>query len=257
MVPAKPYKPSRSLPAKLGRRLVQWRRAAPALIETDRPIVSFTFDDFPKAALEGADIVEKAGGRAGFYASTGYLGATHPQFGEMFDAATLSDLHARGHEIGAHTHGHIDCARTRLRVVERDVGANLVQLVTAGHVPTVSSFAYPYGETTFATKQWSANVFSTARGVLPGINVGEIDRAQLRAVELGESERLRKRAVAMLEDCAEMRGWLVFFTHDVGASPTEFGVSSAQLQELAKRAVDLGFVLAPPTEAAHLVKVLH
>ena len=60
------YVPSRSLPAKVQRRVVQWRRACQAEVAPDRPVISFTFDDFPKSALNGADIVEKHGGRAGF-----------------------------------------------------------------------------------------------------------------------------------------------------------------------------------------------
>jgi len=251
------YEPSRSLPAKLGRRIVQWRHAAPATVETDRPIVSFTFDDFPKSAVTGADILEKLGGRAGFYASTSYMGVIHPEMGEMFDAETLIELHGRGHEIGAHTHSHIDCARAGVRTVEHDIGENLVQLVSAGHIPTVASFAYPYGETSFATKCWSSNVFSTARGVLPGVNVGEIDRAQLRAVELGESKWARKRAIAMLEKAVATNGWLMFFSHDVSATPSSYGVSESQLTELAQRAVDLGCLLAPPTEAGYMSKVLN
>lgn len=255
--PAAHYEPSRSLPAKLGRRFVQWRHAAPATVETDRPIVSFTFDDFPKSATTGADIIEKLGGRAGFYASTCYMGATHPEMGEMFDAQTLTNLHSRGHEIGAHTHGHIDCARAGVKTVERDIGQNLVQLVSAGHIPTVAAFAYPYGETSFASKRWSSDVFSTARGVLPGVNVGEVDRAQLRAVELGESEWARKRAIAMLEKAVASNGWLIFFSHDVGAEPSAYGVTEAQLRELAQRAVGMGCVLAPPTEAGYMTKVLN
>ena len=251
------YSPSRSLPAKLSRRLIQWRRAAPAVVESERPVVTFTFDDFPKAAVTGADIIEKLGGRAGFYASTAYMGTTHPVMGEMFDAGTLSDLHARGHEIGAHTHSHIDCARARLDQVERDIGKNLVDLVGAGHVPTVASFAYPYGETSFSSKRWAADVFATSRGILPGVNVGEVDRAQLRAVELTGSEFSRKRAFEMLELAAASNGWLIFFTHDVGLHPSPYGCPEDLIKTLASRALDMGCVLAPPTEAGYLTKVLN
>ena len=62
------------------------------LAAPDRPVVSFTFDDFPKTALTGADIVEKDGGKAGFYACTSLMGQRSPVMGEMFDAATLAEL---------------------------------------------------------------------------------------------------------------------------------------------------------------------
>src|SRR5690349_11383669 len=108
------YVPSRKLAAKVERQVVQLRHAARAQIAPDRPVVTFTFDDFPKSALNGADIVEKHGGRAGFYACTSLMGQKSPVMGEMFDAAALKELGARSHEIGAHSHSHLDCARHKL-----------------------------------------------------------------------------------------------------------------------------------------------
>ena len=63
------YVPSRALPAKVQRRMTMWRRANQAFVAPDHPVVTFTFDDFPKSALNGADIVEKRGGRAARMAS--------------------------------------------------------------------------------------------------------------------------------------------------------------------------------------------
>jgi peptidoglycan/xylan/chitin deacetylase (PgdA/CDA1 family) len=250
------YTPSRSTPAKLHRQVVQLRRAARAQVAPDRPVVTFTFDDFPKSALTGADIVEKQGGRAGFYACTSLMGLRSPMMGEMFDAATLADLHARGHEIGAHSHSHLDCAKHNLSMVERDIGENLVALSEAGHSATVSAFAYPYGETTYAAKRWVGEVFATGRGILPGVNTGEADRSQLRAVELTPTAASRRRALAMLKTCIETKGWLFFFTHDVSSSPSPHGVPDFMIEELAKRAVDAGAVLAAPTLGAVLSGVM-
>jgi peptidoglycan/xylan/chitin deacetylase (PgdA/CDA1 family) len=256
-VDARIYQPSRSMPARLGRRLVRWSLAARAMIAPDRPVVSFTFDDFPKSALNGADAVELHGGRAGFYAATSFLGSIDPVMGEMFDAATLGELAVRGHEIGAHTHGHVDCARKTREAVEKDVAANLVALTEAGHTDTVSSLAWPYGETTYETKRWAADVFATARGVSPGVNRGETDRAQLRAVELGTSAAGRRRALAMLESSIQSNGWLFFFTHDVSRSPSAIGCTPELIDELCKRAVDQGAVLATPTLGAALSGVIN
>lgn len=250
------YVPSRSPPAKVQRRVVQWRNACQADVAPDRPVVTFTFDDFPKSALNGADIVEKHGGRAGFYACTTLMNQRSPVMGEMFDAATLAELRARGHEIGAHTHTHLDCARSPLSKVERDIGENLVALQEAGHRETVSSFAFPYGETTYSTKRWVGDVFVTGRGILPGINIGECDRSQLRAIELGGSAMHRRRALAALKTAIEAKAWLFFFTHDVSSSPTEYGVPADLMEELAQRAVEAGAVLAAPTLGAVLSGVM-
>lgn len=250
------YTPSRTLPAKIQRRVVQWRKASHALVAPDRPVVTFTFDDFPKSALNGADIVERHGGRAGFYACTSMMGQRSPVMGEMFDADTLAELRLRGHEVGAHTHTHLDCARSRLEKVELDIGENLVALGEAGHHETVSAFAFPYGETTFSTKLWVGDVFATGRGILPGVNTGEVDRSQLRAVELGESAWHRRRALAALKTCIDKKGWLFFFTHDVGEKPTPYGAPAGLIEELAARAVEAGAVLAAPTLGAALSGVI-
>jgi peptidoglycan/xylan/chitin deacetylase (PgdA/CDA1 family) len=235
---------------------MQWRRACQAEVAPDRPIVSFTFDDFPKSALNGADIIERHGGRAGFYACTSFLGQRSPVMGEMFDGNTLGELSVRGHEIGAHTHSHLDCARARLEKVERDIGENLVALAEAGHRDTVSAFSFPYGETTYAAKRWVGEVFATGRGILPGVNVGECDRSQLRAIELGRTEMHRRRALAALKTCIDSKGWLFFFTHDVSKTPSPQGAPSELIEELAQRAVDTGAVLAAPTLGAVLAGVI-
>jgi peptidoglycan/xylan/chitin deacetylase (PgdA/CDA1 family) len=250
------YVPSRSPTAKVRRRIVQWRRACQAEVAPDRPVVTFTFDDFPKAALNGADIVEKHGGRAGFYAATSFLGLRSPVMGEMFDAGTLAELVARGHEIGAHTHSHLDCAQARLEKVERDIGENLVALAEAGHGETVSAFAFPYGETSYSAKRWVGDVFSTGRGILPGLNLGEVDRSQLRAIELGSTEMHRRRAIAALNSCIHSKAWLFFFTHDVSNTPTAYGAPAGLIEELAQRAADGGAVLATPTLGAVLSGVM-
>lgn len=249
------YTPSRSPAAKVQRRVVQWRRACTAEVAPDRPVITFTFDDFPKSALNGADVLEKHGGRGGFYACTSMMGMRSPVMGEMFDAGTLAELRKRGHEIGAHSHSHLDCARARLEKVERDIGENLVALSEAGHAETVSAFAFPYGETSYSAKRWVGDVFTTGRGILPGVNVGEVDRSQLRAVELGSSAMHRRRALAALKSCIETNGWLFFFTHDVGLSPSAYGAPVGLIEELAQRALDEGAVLAGPTLGAALCGV--
>lgn len=250
------YQPSRAPVAKAQRRVVQWLSAAPTLVAPDRPVISFTFDDFPKSALAGADLIESAGGKAGFFACTSLMGKRSPLMGEMFDASTLCELAMRGHEIGSHTHSHVDCAKLDVKRVEKDVGQNLVALAEAGLETTVSSFAYPYGETSFSTKRWVADVFAMARGIAPGVNVGPADRAQLRAVELGDSAASRRRAREMMKTCLKSKGWLIFFTHDVSRSPSSFGASHDLIKELVDRAVNGGAVLAAPTIGAVLSGVI-
>ena len=113
--------------------------------------------------------------------------------------------------------------------MERDIGENLVALSEAGHTGTVSAFACPFGETTFAAKRGLATC-SRRAGILPGINRGDVDRTQLRAVELGAARRASPAGAAMLKTCIETKAWLFFFTHDVSDSPSPYGAPAIWLR---------------------------
>lgn len=243
------HNPSRTLPAKLKRRLTQWRHAAPTSISGEHFNVSFTFDDFPKSAVNGADIVEAHGGRAAFYACTKMIGTTGP-YGEMFDIPTMLDLEERGHEIGAHTHSHIDCALTSRKTVLSDIQENLDQLAKSGLKNKPTSLAYPYGETLYNTKKEVVKNFQLCRGILPGINIGKVDRAQLRCFELNGNLSTTQRAQSAIEEAKNTGGWVIIFTHDVSPTPTEFGTTSAVIEDLCKRSVDAGATLSTPSQAA-------
>src|ERR1700722_19190533 len=71
------------------------------------PIISFSFDDFPRTALTtGASILESFGARATYYVSMSLMGSKN-DLGEQFH---LEDLHAardRGHELASHTFIHL------------------------------------------------------------------------------------------------------------------------------------------------------
>jgi len=75
-------------------------------------------------------------------------------------------------------------------------------------------------------------------------------------VELGSSEAHRRRAFVMLEAALRRKGWLFFFTHDVGATPTDYGAPTDLIEELAVRALEGGAILAAPTLGAVLSGVI-
>lgn len=234
MTPADPdtYEPCRSLQARIARRLVQWTPAAPLPRSPDRPIISFTFDDFPKsAAIEGAGILEKAGARATFYAASGLAGR-RLRMGDMFDADDVQRLENAGHEIASHTRSHDDCRRAALDDTLADIAAGDDELLDMGlHRPS-RQFAYPFGETSVALKRALATRYDCARGILPGINRKGSDRAQLRAIELGNDLSRIARAFDAIRSAAYNPGWVIFFTHDVRPNPSAYGVSPDVLREI-------------------------
>jgi peptidoglycan/xylan/chitin deacetylase (PgdA/CDA1 family) len=242
------YNPDRGLPSKIKRRLTQYRRAAPATVSGDNFVVSFTFDDFPKSALNGADIIEKYGGHAGFYACTSMVGKTGP-YGEMFDRNTLEELQSRQHEIGSHTHSHMDCAQRSMQEVLDDVSANLSQLADLGVEEKPTSFAFPFGETSFETKKSLRQTFKHCRGILPGTNVGLVDTAQLKCWELDGNADNALRAQKAIEDATKTGGWVIIFTHDVAQDHTQYGTSPDVIETLCKLAIDSGAEILAPTSA--------
>ena len=245
-----PYQPDRGLAAKVERRVVQWRQAAPVTIQPDRPMLSITFDDCPKsAAVEGARLLDKYAVRACYYVASGLMG-TDSHMGRMADRDDLQAVFDDGHEIGAHTHSHIDCSKASESEIIADIDRNMEELSEITRGAPVASFAFPFGETTFQLKQKLADRFGNLRGILSGNNRGRSDRAQLHAFELDGSEFSVERAVSALQKNAAAPGWTILFTHDVSETPSGFGVSPDQLVRLIEFARDKSVDFVTPSEAS-------
>lgn len=242
------YCPDRSLPGKIRRRLTQWQCTKP-LGALAGSLITFSFDDFPKSAADtGADIMAGIDAPAIYYACSGLAGQTNLT-GEQYTDADLAPLVRAGHEIGAHTHTHLDCARaTPARVLE-DIAFNLDQFRAMGLAAPVTHFAYPYGETTPALKRALAGLFTTCRGILPGQNTPRADRMQLRAMELTPDEATTARALSAIEAACHAPTWLHIFTHDVRARPSPFGTTPQALTRVARAARASGLPIITPSGA--------
>jgi peptidoglycan/xylan/chitin deacetylase (PgdA/CDA1 family) len=241
------YAPPRDVVSKVQRRLTQWRAARPANLRFDAPTLSVCFDDFPvSAAILGAHVLEIHGARGTFYAAAGLAEQDGP-CGVNFAAADAKRLMQAGHEIGCHTFGHDDCARRDAYDTLKDIAANRDALAAMGcAAPT--TLAYPYGETSNALKDSLPPRLMCARGILPGLNVGHADLAQLHAYPLYGEGGLARVADA-LKVAAKRKAWLIAFTHDVSETPSPFGTHPADLDALLRAAKASGFVIAPVAEA--------
>jgi len=241
------YSPARDPAAKLRRRVTQMCAARPTTLRFEQPILSVTFDDFPTSAAQtGAKILEDHGARGTFYAAAGLAGVEGP-CGRNFTADDLHRLEQTGHEIGCHTFAHDDCARQPVFATLQDLARNRDALTDMGLRTMARSLAYPYGETSLALKQNLPPRFSCARGVLPGLNVGKSDLAQLHAYGLfGRSFGALRRA---LKRAAKRNAWVIGFTHDVSDAPSAWGTSARDLDALLNAARELGFVILPVSAA--------
>lgn len=239
------YCPDITLPAKLKRRLTQWRTVQ-AMGKVAQSYITFSFDDFPKSAADtGAEIMDTINAPAIYYACTGLMGKTN-KTGKQYEVDDLLALEKAGHEIGAHTHTHMDCATTNLECVLKDIDQNLMGLKDMGLRQSVTHFAYPYGETTRALKQALTDKFQTCRGILPGQNGARADRMQLRAMELTPDAMTTDRALSAIESAITEPTWLHIFTHDVRQNPSDFGTSPESFMRIAKAARASGLCIATP-----------
>lgn len=241
------YAPPRDLASKVRRRMTQWRASKPVRLAFDEPLLSISFDDFPiTAAREGARILESHGARGTFYAATG-MSETNGACGRNYSAADIARLTAAGHEIGCHSYAHRDAAQRDVFDSLQDMAKNRDGLLAMG-ARSPRTHAYPYGETTNRLKDGLPPRFECARGILPGINQGACDLAQLRAYAMfgeGWLERVR----AALTIAAKRKGWVIAFTHDIAEAPSAWGTRGGDLDAVLHEAHRLGFTVLPVSAA--------
>jgi peptidoglycan/xylan/chitin deacetylase (PgdA/CDA1 family) len=214
----------------LNRAELRLMRQARRRLRRDGGIVSFTFDDFPRSALAvGGRILAERGLAGTFYTAMGIRG-TATEIGSIFEDEDLDRALAEGHELACHTYSHLDCAAVRADELHADLTRNAEALVarTGGLVP--ASFAYPYGRLSPVAKRAVIGRFDTARGVRSGINAGDIDLGELRANRLYAASFDSSHLAALIAENCRRGGWLIFYTHDVAASPSPFGCTPQQFE---------------------------
>lgn len=217
-------------------------------IHLDRPVVSFTFDDFPmSAATIGRDLLEARGWRGTYFASASYLG-TETHLGRMYDRGTLHSLYRGGHEIGCHTYAHVDAARTATPALLEEIARNTAALSPMLDGARPVTFAFPYGEASPRAKAALADRFQALRGTRPGINRADTDRLLLRSVGIDGGEAGIERAVAYAVDAAHAPGWLIYYAHDIREAPSPWGCTPGDFRRVAEAVAATGAEVLPLCE---------
>lgn len=220
-----------------------------------RPLVYFTFDDFPlSAAQHASSILERHQVRGTFYASTGLMDQAH-QLWEMAPAHSMAALEARGHEIGLHTHEHRLAWEYDTPTFVEDLSANqrVIGEKAGGYV--AETFAYPYGIGHWTHKRTLSRMVRAARSTYPGINAGQIDLHFLKAYELIDSAMTPESVDGLIDAAVKARGWLIFVSHDVASVPSPFGVSPQLLEHAVATAIAKKVQVLPVCEALDVIGV--
>jgi peptidoglycan/xylan/chitin deacetylase (PgdA/CDA1 family) len=213
------------------------------------PYISFSFDDFPRSAfLTGGAILEKYGLTGTYYASLGLMGQ-HTPVGEIFLQKDLNDLLDQGHELGSHTYAHLDAWKTKPTLFEDSIEKNRIALneLLPGNI--FKTFSYPIGCPRPQTKKRAARHFICARAGGQSYNSGVADANNLKAYFLEKSKEDSGVIKNIIDQNRNVRGWLIFATHDICDNPTRYGCTRAFFEEIVKYSVGSGAKILPVIKA--------
>jgi hypothetical protein len=237
----------RSISVRLGRR--------PFVVRNDRPLISFTFDDFPRSAWQvGGTILEAHGLRATYYASLGLMGREAPA-GSIFEREDLPELVRRGHELGCHTFAHCHAFDTPLEVFGRSIRDNrdAVQGLLPG--ANFSTLSYPISLPRPGVKRLCERHFLACRSGGQTFNCGTVDLNALSAFFLEQCHEDIGMVTELIRISARARGWLILATHDICANPSPFGCTPEFFEAVVRAAVASGARVEPVAHALALCGV--
>jgi peptidoglycan/xylan/chitin deacetylase (PgdA/CDA1 family) len=221
-----------ALKARVSNRLARDFFGTPLHLPGHRPMVSFTFDDVPEsAATIGAPMLEDHGGRGTFYVSGGLVNRWSADWNENgANAEQIVALHRSGHEIGCHSFSHRAAGELDAAALDTEIATNRSYLQALDASIRLDNFAYPYGLAALGHKRRLSSVFRSSRGILPGVNRGVSDRHFLRATPLISVQIDRDGIDRAFDSAIKTGGWLIFYTHDVAASPSRYGCTPELLR---------------------------
>jgi peptidoglycan/xylan/chitin deacetylase (PgdA/CDA1 family) len=218
-------------------------------VNPERPLISFTFDDFPRSALlEGGKILNSFGLAGTYYASFGLMGQVAPT-GEIFVEDDLKLLTEQGHELGCHTFSHSHSWDTGTAAFERSVEENRLALKRAMPGLKFKTFSYPISPPRPRTKIRIGRRFLACRGGGQVSNIAAADLNHLRAFFLEKSRDNMQAIQDVIDDNRRRRGWLIFAAHDISETPTRFGCTPRQFEAVVRYAVASGALIAPVDKA--------
>lgn len=233
----------------IGRRMARWVGRRMAVLRNKRPIISFTFDDFPVSAYtRTAPLFQQAGVYATFYTSIGLLGKTAPT-GEIASRELFREVLSSPHEVGCHTFDHLGAFETPFGAYRASVEKNLRELRQFDPVATFATHSYPISFPRARTKRYVGHRFQACRAGGQIHNQGSLDLAYLQSFFI---ERSRSNPAAIreqIERSVQANGWLIFSTHDVDDNPTVYGCTPALFETILEWSLASGAQILPVRDA--------
>jgi peptidoglycan/xylan/chitin deacetylase (PgdA/CDA1 family) len=220
-----------------------------ALVRPSQPLISFTFDDFPRTALlQGGALLERYGLRGTFYVALGLLGGNSPS-GPICVADDLPELVQRGHELACHTYAHCHSWDTSSAVFEASIVQNREALRSLLPAAEFRSFAYPISEPQPLSKRAAARHFLSCRAGGQSFNAGSSDLNQLAGFFLEKCQGRMEPIEDVIGRNRAERGWLIFATHDISAEPSPYGCTPGFFEQVVRSALESGARIVPVCDA--------
>lgn len=197
-----------------------------AQLNSDRGIVSFTFDDIPQSAAQfAADTLDINGAHGTFYIAPSLMLSGEGEMAPYADADEIRSLAERGHHIAAHSQSHIDVTGLNGAQLNLEVETCDQQLADLLGNPHISDFSFPFGCVNGTTKKSLQRHYRSMRSIFPGLNGKTTDLAALRAVSLYEESQNEESIKDWITQAIETKAWLIFYTHDVIDDHSPWGIT--------------------------------
>lgn len=249
------YEPSNRLSDRIERKIRPLRNRRMIRFKLDRPVISITFDDFPKSAVSvGAKMLDKYGWTGTFYTCAAYAGTTN-HHGPQYDAADLPALESSGHEIAGHTFDHVDCTQLNETELMDQLKRNRGALAQMGVKQSITGFAYPYGATKAGLKAHLGQCYHAVRGIESGVQYNCADLNELKSEGLYSDSV--KSILSTLSGLSRRPGWYTLFTHDICDNPTQWGCTPHEFEAALKTIKSLGAVVLPIRDAVTYLENPH
>ncbi|GJQ61417.1 MAG: polysaccharide deacetylase [Melioribacteraceae bacterium] len=205
-------------------------------LNNSKPIISFTFDDFPSSAMYGAELLADSNLSATFYIAMHLMESSR-----FFTAEDIRWLVANNHELGCHTYDHKSMRFQTAKSINFSLANNQIALnrVIPGY--KFQNFAYPFGVLPFLSSMEIPNSFTSARGIRQGINHRSVEIYNLKTVKLYEQIHSIEQIKRYLDKTLELNGWIIFYTHGIEKEYDRYSCSPEYFNEVLNLSKNSGF----------------
>jgi peptidoglycan/xylan/chitin deacetylase (PgdA/CDA1 family) len=218
-------------------------------LQSDVPIISFTFDDVYHSAVKySTEILKRYNLRATYYLSLGLTGKQN-EYGKLHTLDDIRQLSETGNELGCHTYCHSDAWHTPVKDYEESIKKNIAEFSTMVSNVKFKTFAYPKGSATPKTKKIARKYYSCSRGIYKGINAGHVDLNLLYGCPINEKIKSVENIQEMIDLNRMKNGWLIYILHDISEKPSKYGVTPGLFEAIVNASLKSGASIMTLEEA--------